>query len=124
MFRVEKIAKFLLIGGLGVFVTWLSFVILKEKTLLTTLEIVIAVHFFVLFLTFLLQKHITFKSKAKTTETLSRFVVNDLIYLSLDYTFSYLFVDYFELEPAIGKFIALGLLTPISYTIQSRWVFK
>ncbi len=119
-----KIIRFLLVGGTGVFINLIFFYLFKNNTTLSTLNIVIIVHLFVLLITFIFQKKFTFCKYDDTLLRFLKFVVNDIIYLSLDIFLTYYFIDYLGFDPIIGKAIALLTLTPISFGIQSLWVFK
>ena len=119
-----KIFRFLLVGGTGVLFNLIFFYIFKNYSNLSTLNIVIVVHFFVLLITFIFQKKFTFNKNDNSSSRFLKFAVNDIVYLTLDFLLTYYFVDYLLLDPIIGKALALLTLTPISFGIQSLWVFK
>lgn len=111
------------VGGSGVIVNYFLFLTLREHYGFSTLQASLIVHAVLISYIFPLQKYFTFTSSLESWKQIRRFLINDMIYISMDFTMSWLFIDLLGLHPWLGKFIALALLTPMSFMIQKYWVF-
>jgi len=131
LFRDKQVAwqfiKHLIVGSSGVIVNYFLFITLK-KAEFTTLESVVITHIVLISYIFPLQKYFTFGDnkgdELKTPTQITRFLLNDLWYSSLDFLLSMLFIDILGLPSKIGKICALAILTPMSFLIQRYWIFR
>lgn len=111
------------VGGSGVIVNYFLFLTLREHYGFSTLQASLIVHVVLISYIFPLQKYFTFSSSLESWGQIRRFLINDMIYISMDFTMSWFFIDWLGLHSWLGKFIALALLTPMSFMIQKHWVF-
>lgn len=118
------IIRHLFIGGTGVILNYIFFQILFKIIHLNVFFSTVVTHILLIIIIFPLQKRFTFFSNGIFKKEFLKFVINDLLYISLDYTFSWIFIIYFGMGSYTGKALALFVLTPISYIIQRHWVFK
>jgi putative flippase GtrA len=118
-----QLAKHLLIGASGVIVNWLVFTMLRQYLNVSTMSATIIVHIVLISYIFPLQKYCTFRSNCNTFSALIKFTINTLGYLSLDFLLAWVFIDFLNILPAIGKACGLTFLTPLSFLFQKYWVF-
>lgn len=111
------------VGGSGVIVNYALFLALREHFGFSTLQTSLIVHAVLISYIFPLQKYFTFSSSLESWGQIRRFLINDLIYLSMDFSMAWLFIDFYGLPFWVGKGLGLALLTPISFMIQKYWVF-
>lgn len=119
-----QIVRHLLVGGSGVIVNYVLFIILRQYYEFSTLISSIIVHIVLVCYIFPLQKYFTFSNPLNTSSQIFRFLANDVLYSSGDFLLAYLFIDLIGLSPFFGKAFALALLTPMSFIIQRFWVFS
>ncbi len=119
-----QLLRHLAVGGIGVLFNWIAFSSLRYYSSLSTLACTILVHVFLLAIIFPLQKVFTFKKKDNGQKQAIKFLANDAGYITIDYFFAWLFIDFLGLTPILGKGLGLALLTPISFLSQRYWVFK
>lgn len=120
----KQLFKHLLVGGSGVIVNYLLFLLLRQYYGMSTLIASIIVHILLPCYIFPLQKYFTFQNKLETSNQIKRFLINDALYMTCDFLLATLFIDMMGLLPRTGKAIGLALLTPMSFLIQRFWVFR
>lgn len=111
------------VGGSGVIINYVLFWVLRERFGFSTLTTSLIIHVVLICYIFPLQKFFTFTSSLATWAQIRRFLINDLIYFSMDFSLAWLFIDWFGLPSLLGKALGLALLTPMSFLIQRHWVF-
>lgn len=111
------------VGGSGVIVNYVLFWVLREHFDFSTLTASLIIHAVLISYIFPLQKYFTFSSSLATWLQIRRFLINDMIYFSMDFSLAWLFIDWFGLSSWLGKALGLALLTPMSFMIQRHWVF-
>lgn len=112
------------VGGSGVVINYVLFGILRHHYGYSTLTSTLIVHCVLLLYIFPLQKYFTYFAPLETWQQIRRFMINDAIYITSDFSLAWLIIDFFGVHPWIGKIVALAMLTPMSFMIQRKWVFQ
>jgi len=116
--------KYLCVGGGGVLLNWIAFIFLRQCLQLSTIISVIIVHIILILYAFPLQKYFTFQNHGPIFRQFAKFAVNASWYITLDFFLSWAIIDVLGIMPVYGKAIGLGILTPLSFTLQKLWVFS
>jgi len=116
--------KYLVVGGVGVALNFLGFMVLYDFFGFSILFSVLWMHIIILLVTFILQRRFTFQSQLPVNLVLKKFLITDLMYVGSDYALTAIFISLLNFTPWIGKASCLAILTPLSFLMQRFWVFK
>jgi putative flippase GtrA len=116
--------KHLFVGGGGVILNYLSFLLLLKATNLALFQITVLTHIFLIFYSFFFQKYFTYMRMGDVVHQYLKFLSFSLSYFAADFILTWFFIDSVGLIGWHGKAIALLVLTPASFCIQKYWVFN
>ena len=119
-----KVAKFIFSGVLNTVLTYIFYVLLIklgfEYFIALLFEYILGI------LTgYIINRYWTFATQKRFEKySFVKYLSTYIALFGLNFILLSIFVENLIFEPIFGQFIALGVITTLSYSIQKKWIFK